>query len=109
MTILKATAVALTVIMCLGGCASPPQLPPDEHWSKGTEAYHARDYKNAVYHFTAILENHAARKDLAPATLYFLGETYLKMGKDKKAEEVHKTLIRKHPLSSYARLVYGRD
>ena len=90
------------------GCVTRPLLPPDEHWSKGTEAYHAANYKMAIYHFESILKNSGARTDLAPATLYFLGEACTKLGKTGKGEEAFRRLTGKYPRSSYARLVYGR-
>lgn len=108
MTMSKVIMIAAVAVFVVG-CATAPQLPPQEHWAIGSEAYYAKQYKKAIYHFQSILKDSSTREGMKPGTLYFLGETYSKMGKEKKAQKVFKELIRNYSNSSYARLVYGRQ
>ena len=103
------TLMIVAVVVFAAGCAAPPQLPPDEHWSRGTQAYCATQYKKAVYHFEAILADSSTPDGMMPATLFFLGEAYTRTGDEKKARKAFKTLLQKYPRSSYARQAYGRN
>lgn len=102
--------ILTSVVTILVGCASRlPQLPMQEHWSRGSEAYYASDYRKAIRHFNAITRNSAAPADLAAAALFFTGDAYRKAQNDKKAAEAFGRLTREYPMSSYARLVYRNN
>ena len=108
MTMPKTVMMAI-VALCAAGCAAPPKLPPEEHWSRGTQAYCATQYKKAIYHFEAILADSSPPDGMGPATLFFLGEAYTRVGEKKKARKAFKTLLQKYPRSSYARQAYSRN
>ncbi len=69
--------------------------------------FKGKNYKGALYRFREILE-HYPDVGLTDKTLYYIGESYTRLGEKNLAEEVFSTLIKEFPDSPFAESAKGR-
>jgi len=99
MKCLKRTVPALVILLVFGVCCSACYAGDIKDavklHDKGKREFRREDYKEAADYFKQAI-NDCPDNALTPVSMYYLADSYEKMGKDSKARATYKELVAKY-------------